>query len=310
MGMNLNLWLTFITTVEKGTLSAAAEELHLTQPAVSKQLQALEDFYGVRLLERRGREVRLTAAGRICFRHAKAILRHLEQSRRELAELTRLVKGRLLLGASTIPGQYILPRLIGNFRQEYPQVEVVVEIADSQEVIRRLQSGEIDLGLVGAGGRGRNLTYSRLVEDEIVLIVPAGHRLSGLKNVTVKDLEGEPLVWREAGSGTRRVVEERLQKAGFNVNPDQIVMELGSTEAIVSAVEAGLGISLVSCWAAEKGLKLGRLVAVPLQGVNLKRDLYLVRRRQPLNPAAEVFVGYVEKHPPQPPAVDRCCLIG
>ncbi|QGP90929.1 HTH-type transcriptional activator CmpR [Neomoorella glycerini] len=294
--MNLNYWLTFITTVEKGTLSAAAEELHLTQPGVSKQLQALEDYYGLRLLERRGREVRLTAAGKICYRHAKAIARHLEQTQRELAELTRLVKGRLLLGASTTPGQYILPRLIGGFRREYPRVEVVVEIADSQEVIRRLQDGEIDLGVVGAGGRGRNLSYSRLVEDELVLIVPPGHRLAGVTAANPLDLQGEPLVWREAGSGTRRVVEERLQKAGFTVDPARVVMELGSTEAIVSAVEAGLGISLVTCWAVEKSVKLGRLVTVPLQGVNLKRDLYLVRRRQPLSPAAEAFACFLEKH--------------
>ncbi|KYH31247.1 selenium metabolism-associated LysR family transcriptional regulator [Neomoorella mulderi] len=294
--MNLNYWLTFITTVEKGTLSAAAEELHLTQPGVSKQLQALEDYYGLRLLERRGREVRLTAAGKICYRHAKAIARHLEQTQRELAELAQLVKGRLLLGASTTPGQYILPRLIGGFRREYPRVEVVVEIADSQEVIRRLQDGEIDLGVVGAGGRGRSLSYSRLVEDELVLIVPPGHRLAGVTAATPGDLQGEPLVWREAGSGTRRVVEERLQKAGFTVDPAQVVMELGSTEAIVSAVEAGLGISLVTCWAVEKSVKLGRLVTVPLQGVNLKRDLYLVRRRQPLSPAAEAFTCFLEKH--------------
>ncbi|GEA16248.1 LysR family transcriptional regulator [Moorella sp. E308F] len=294
--MNLNYWLTFITTVEKGTLSAAAEDLHLTQPAVSKQLQALEDYYGARLLERRGREVRLTAAGEICYRHAKAIARHLEQSRRELAELTRLVKGRLLLGASTTPGQYILPRLIGSFRREYPRVEVVVEIADSQEVIRRLQDGEIDLGVVGVGGRVRSLSYSRLVEDELVLIVPPGHRLAGVKVATPRDLQGEALVWREAGSGTRKVVEERLQKAGFTVDSSQIVMELGSTEAIVSAVEAGLGISLVTCWAVEKSVKLGRLFTVPLQGVNLKRDLYLVRRRQLLSPAAEAFTCFLEKH--------------
>ncbi|MDN5344553.1 MAG: hypothetical protein PWQ18_664 [Clostridia bacterium] len=299
--MNLNYWLTFITTVEKGTLSAAAEELHLTQPGVSKQLQALEDYYGVRLLERRGREVRLTGAGEICYQHARAIARHLEQTQRELAELTRLVKGRLLLGASTTPGQYILPRMVGSFRREYPRVEVVVEIADTQEVIRRLQEGEIDLGVVGAGGRGRSLSYSRLVEDELVLIVQPGHHLAGASAATPADLKDEPLVWREAGSGTRRVVEERLQKAGFTVDPGQVVMELGSTEAIVSAVEAGLGISLVTCWAVEKSVKLGRLVIVPLLGVNLKRDLYLVRRRQPLSPAAEAFTGFLEKHPPHPP---------
>jgi len=299
--MNLNYWLTFITTVEKGTLSAAAAELHLTQPAVSKQLQSLEDFYGVRLLERRGREVQLTAAGRICYRHAKALARHLEQVRRELAELTQLVKGRLHLGASTTPGQYILPRIIGAFHREYPRVETALEIAGSQEITRRLQEGEIDLGIVGASSRVRSLFFSRFVEDELVLIVPPGHRLAGAAGVTPRELKGEPLIWREAGSGTRRVVEERLEAVGFAVESKQIVMELGSTEAIVGAVEADLGISLVTRWAVEKSVRLGRLVTVPVQGLNLKRDLYLVRRRQPLNPAAEAFVSFLHNHPPRPP---------
>ncbi|MDN5327014.1 MAG: hypothetical protein PWP41_1710 [Moorella sp. (in: firmicutes)] len=299
--MNINHLITFITTVEKGTLSAAAEELHLTQPAVSKQLQALEDYFGLRLLERRGREVRLTAAGEICYRHARIIASHLNQTRRELAELTQLVRGRLLLGASTTPGQYILPRLIGAFRREYPRVEVILTIADTQEVVQRLQEGEIDLGVVGAaGGRGKNLSYSRLAGDELVLIVPPGHRLAGATAISPGELKGEPLVWRESGSGTRRVVEERLAAAGFTVDPEQIVMELGSTEAIVSAVEAGLGISLVTSWAVEKSVKLGRLAVVTLQGVDLKRDLYLVRRRQPLSPAAEAFVNFAAGHQPRP----------
>ncbi|MDN5361351.1 MAG: hypothetical protein PWP70_398 [Moorella sp. (in: firmicutes)] len=297
--MNFNHVLTFIATVEKGTLSAAAEELHLTQPAVSKQLQALEEYFGLRLLERRGREVRLTAAGEICYRHARIIASHLKQTRRELAELTQLVRGRLLLGASTTPGQYVLPRLIGAFRREYPRVEVVLTIADTQEVVQRLQDGEIDLGVVGASGRGRNLSYSRLTGDELVLIVPPGHRLAGAAAVAPAELKGEPLVWRESGSGTRRVVEERLAAAGLTIDPEQIVMELGSTEAIVSAVEAGLGISLVTSWAVEKSVQLGRLAVVTLEGVNLKRDIYLVRRRRDLSPAAEAFVNFAADHPPR-----------
>lgn len=297
--MNINYWLTFIATVDKGTLSAAATELHLTQPAVSKQLQALEEYFGVRLLERRGREVQLTAAGKICYRHARAIVRHLEQTRRELAEHVELLRGRLHLGASTTPGQYILPRLMGAFRREYPRVEVALEVAGTQEVLRRLQVGEIDLGVVGAGSRVRSLFFNRFAEDELVLIVPPGSPLAAAAAVTPRELKGQPLIWREAASGTRQVVEERLEAAGFIIKPEQVVMELGSIEAIISAVEAGLGISLVSRWAADKSIRLGRVVIVPVQGVELKRDLYLVRRRQPLDPAAEAFVGFLHQHPPR-----------
>lgn len=297
--MNFNHLLAFITTVEKGSISAAAEDLHLTQPAVSKQIQSLEDFFGVRLLERLRREVQLTVAGQVVYCHARVICRELEKTRRELAEVTRLIRGKLLLGASTTPGQYILPRLIGGFRRKYPQVEVSMEIADSQTVIENVQSGEIELGVVGIKGRERGLSYKRLAEDRLVIIVPIEHHLAEAVSITPEQLKKESLVWRGPGSGTRRVLEECLGAAGFKLDPKQIVMELGSTEAIVSAVEAGLGISVVTCWAVEKSIKLGRLKVLQLQGVDLKRDLYLVRRRQTLSPAAEAFIDFLDNNPPR-----------
>lgn len=292
--MNLSQLETFVITVEKGTLSAAAEELHLTQPAVSKQLKALEEFFGVRLLDRSGREVKLTEGGRIFYRRAREILRLLEQLRRELAEVTNLVRGELLLGASTIPGHYVLPRLIGNFKAKYPQVEIKLEIGDSEDIIKRLIEGEIELGVVGAEERKKGLLYQRLAEDELILIVPVDHPWADRPALKVQELAEACWVWRKQGSGTRRVAEEKLKAAGFTLPPQRIVVELGSTEAIVSAVEAGLGVSLVSRWAAEKSLRLGRVVTVPLEGVNLKRYLYLVRRTRELTPAASAFVEFAE----------------
>lgn len=295
--MNLELLETFVTTVEKGTLSAAAEELHLTQPAVSKHLRALENYYGVRLLDRTGREVRLTAAGRLLYRSAKEILRRLARTKQEIAELAQLLQGELILGASTTPGQYLLPGLIGAFRKQHPQIQVSLRIGDTQEILKGVQEGELDLGVVGARGRSRGLRFLCLASDEIVLIVPPGHRLGGLKEVAPADLEGEPFIWREAGSGTRRVVEERLAAAGIKL-PGNIVMTLGSTEAVVNAVEAGLGLSFVTCRAAEKSAKLGRLAALRLQGVDLKRELFLVGRKQEPSPAVGAFWGFVEHRSP------------
>ncbi|MGB9661266.1 MAG: selenium metabolism-associated LysR family transcriptional regulator [Moorellaceae bacterium] len=292
--MNLGQLETFIITVEKGTLSAAAEELHLTQPAVSKQLKALEEFFGARLLDRSGREVRLTEGGRIFYRRAREILRLWEQLRRELAEANNLVRGELLLGASTIPGHYVLPRLLGSFKAKYPQVEIKLEIAASEEIIKRILEGEIELGVVGAEERKRGLVYQRLVEDELILIVPPDHPWAGRPAIQVADLAEASWVWRKEGSGTRRVAEEQLKAAGCAFPSAKIVAELGSTEAIVNAVEAGLGVSLVSRWAAEKSLRLGRIAAVPLEGVNLKRYLYLVRRTRELTPAALAFIEFAE----------------
>lgn len=292
--MNLGQLETFIITVEKGTLSAAAEELHLTQPAVSKQLKALEEFFGARLLDRSGREVRLTEGGRIFYRRAREILRLWEQLRRELAEANNLVRGELLLGASTIPGHYVLPRLLGSFKAKYPQVEIKLEIAASEEIIKRILEGEIELGVVGAEERKRGLVYQRLVEDELILIVPPDHPWAGRPAIRVADLAEASWVWRKEGSGTRRVAEEHLKAAGCAFPSAKVVAELGSTEAIVNAVEAGLGVSLVSRWAAEKSLRLGRIAAVPLEGVNLKRYLYLVRRTRELTPAALAFIEFAE----------------
>jgi DNA-binding transcriptional LysR family regulator len=291
--MNFNLLETFVNTVEKGTLSAAAAEMHLTQPAVSKHLRALETYYGVRLLDRMGREVKPTQAGRFLYRAAKEILSCLARTRQELAGIAQFLQGELILGASTTPGQYFLPQLIGAFKKEYPQVKVSLTIGDTQEIIKGVQEGEFDLGVVGASGRFRSLSFWRLAFDEIILIAPPEHRLAGLNEVAPVDLEGELFVWREAGSGTRHIVEERLATAGIDP-PANIVMTLGSTEAVVNAVEAGLGCSFVTRRAAEKSIKLGRLAVLGLQGVDLKRELFLVRRRKEQPPAVEVFCNFLE----------------
>ncbi|MGB9887018.1 MAG: LysR substrate-binding domain-containing protein [Moorellales bacterium] len=289
-------WLeTFVATVEKGTLSAAAQHLHLTQPAVTRHLQALEDYYGARLLERRGREVRLTAAGRRLYRSAKEVLRRLERVKREIAELEQLLQGELLLGASTTPGQYLLPELIAAFREEHPGLQVSLRIADTLEVLRGVQEGELDLGVVGARRAERGLRFLSLAEDEIVLIVPAGHRLAGREEVLPRELEGELFVWREPGSGTRQIVEERMTAKGVRLaaNP---VMTLGSTEAVVNAVEAGLGLSFVTFRAAEKSVRLGRLWALRVKGIDLKRELFLVGRTRETSPAVSAFWSFAERY--------------
>ncbi|MGI9950929.1 selenium metabolism-associated LysR family transcriptional regulator [Moorellaceae bacterium AZ2] len=291
--MNLNQLETFVITVEKGTLSAAAEELHLTQPAVSKQLKALEEAFGLRLLERSGREVKLTEGGRIFYRRAREVLRLLEQLRRELAQVSKLVRGELLLGASTIPGQYVLPRLIGHFKAQYPGVEVKLTIGGSEDILHRLGEGEIEIGVVGAEERRKGFLYQRLVRDELILILPPDHPWAGRPALKATELVDADWVCREEGSGTRRVVEDRLRAAGVVLPAARIVMELGSTEAVVNAVEAGLGVSMVSRWAAEKSLKLGRLATVPVEGVNLERDLFLVHRARELSPAASAFMEFV-----------------
>jgi len=291
-------WLeTFVTTVEIGTLSAAARALHLTQPAVSKQLAALESYCGARLLERRGREARLTPAGRIFYRTAKEVLRRLDRTRQEIAGLEQLLQGELLLGASTTPGQYLLPRLIAGFRSRYPGLQVTLRIADTAEVLKGVREAELDLGVVGAKSPIRGLKFRPLAEDEIVLIVPPAHRLAGLREVSPQDLEGEPFIWRESGSGTRKVLVERLSALGIRL--PEPVMTLGSTEAVVNAVEAGLGLSFVTHLAAERSVHLGKVAALRVKGLDLRRELFLVGRGGDTSPAVEAFWDFAA--PPLPP---------
>jgi len=291
--MNLNHLKTFVAIVDKGTLSAACEELHLTQPGVSKHLRALEEHYGVRLLDRTGRKVRLTSAGQVLYRSAKRILYSLDKAEKELAELAHLSRGELTLGASTTPGEYVVPKLISAFKVKHPQIGVSLKIGNTQEILTGVQEGELDLGVVGALVTSRRLIFFRLVSDEIVLIVPPSHRLAGLKEVTLTDLEGEAFIWREVGSGTRRVIEERLAAAGARL-PLNIVMTLGSTEAIVKAVEAGLGISFVTRFSAQGPVELGRLAVLRVRGLDLRRQLFVVRRKKRQSPAAEAFWGFLE----------------
>ena len=198
------------------------------------------------------------------------------------------------MGASTVPGEYILPHLIGAFRDQYPEVKISLEIGDSEEIRRKVIDQRVDLGVVGAIGSRPQLVAKKVLEDELILIVPQNHRWPSGSIVTVHDLTEEDFILREQGSGTRQVFAERLKEQGLDVRALHVVMELGSTEAILTAVEAHLGISVVSRWAADKALALGQVRGINVEGLNLKRDLFVIIHRQTLpNRALEEFQSFV-----------------
>lgn len=278
--MNLNLLVTFVRVVEKQSLSAAARDLFLTQPAVSKQIQAMEEMFGAQLLERVGRRIRLTETGEVLYRYAREIIKLMEEMDDALSRTAAGVGGRLLIGASTVPGNYLLPSIIGRYKEAYPAVRVSLEVGDTEKVVVQLLEQRFDLAVVGALVKHRKLISSFLVEDQLRLIVPAGHHFAGRESVTVEELLKEKIIWREKGSGTRAVLENRLAENGVNLKNLDIVLELGSTEATISAVEEGLGAALVSSWAVKKSEALGKTASLDLEGIDLKRPLYLVYPRQ------------------------------
>ena len=292
--MNLEHLRTLVSITEQGSLSAAAREKRVSQPAVTKQVQRMEAELGLTLLVRGPRrKAELTPAGERVLAFAEATLARFEMLERELATLRSIGGGTLTLAASTIPGEYVLPALLAAFRAEVPQVDVKMTISDTADVATRLLADMADVGVIGSTIRRRGLRLERLVGDEVVLVVPPDHPFAGRDRVGVDSLDGEPLILREEGSGTRRSVETALAAAGENLPQEHGALVLGSTQAILRAVEQGLGMGFVSARASAQAQDDGHLACVRLEGMDLFRDLYLAYRPQRAgDPLVARFLGF------------------
>jgi DNA-binding transcriptional LysR family regulator len=292
--MNLKQLEAFLWVAELQSFTRAAKHLYMSQPAVSFQIKSLEESLGATLFYRGDKKVELTEAGRLLYPEARQILRHFQKIKAGLDELKGLKRGHLCLGASTIPGEYLLPLLIGRFHRHYPGVEVTLRIAGSGQVIRWVREREIDLGVTGAPFKEEGLECLPWHQDRLVLIVGPEHPWVGRKAVSPDELLAQPLILREPGSGTRRSLEEKLAQAGYSLEGARVVMELGSTRAVITAVQAGLGVSLVSALAAAEPLALGRVCQVTLKNMDLTRYLYLVHAPEwPGSFAAGAFWDFI-----------------
>lgn len=291
--MNIGQITAFVKVVERGSFSAAARDMGVSQPAVTMQVQGLEADLGVTLFDRSYRKVELTEAGRALLPHARRVLVDIEGARNDIARLAETVTGRLSLAASTTPGQYVLPRLLGRFLKLNPEVSVQLAVADTAEVVAAVISGEAHVGMVGAVIKGARAEFERLGSDDIVMICPKDHLFAEATSVTVEDVVSEPFIMREEGSGTRQIAEEALNASGIDPSELRVVTELGTGEAIVSAVEGDMGLGMVSAWVAEKALKLGTVATVPLEGFPVPRPFYLVTPRTTPTRAAAEFVSYL-----------------
>jgi DNA-binding transcriptional LysR family regulator len=267
--------------------SRAAEELLLTQPAITQQIKALEDEFGVPLFDRGGGHIALTAGGKALLPFAENMKELSEQAVVALAEAFGQHAGELALGASQTIGQYLLPRFVAAFRRTNPKIRVRACSGNSDEMLDALLSRKIQLALIEGPEQRKDLHIEPFMDDHMVLVVPASHGWDN-HDIKVEDLKSEPLLMREFGSGSRRVVEQALSNAGVKAKELTISMELDSTEGLLNAVEAGLGITFVSRWAVRNQLSLGTLKIARVQELKLSRRFSMA---YPAGPAPTGVVG-------------------
>ncbi|HUD53656.1 MAG TPA: selenium metabolism-associated LysR family transcriptional regulator [Terracidiphilus sp.] len=272
----------FRAVAEQLSFRKAAEELYLTQPAVSLQIKALEEELGVQVFDRTGAQITLTPAGKVLLRYAKQVNSLFVQVEHDIVVLTGDHAGQLALGASTTIAQYVLPRLLGEFCKEHPRVHPTLISGNTEQIVDAVEKQKIELGFIEGPARSRKVKSEPFLEDELVLIASTAHEWAECASVAVSDLCSAPLLMRERGSGTRRVIEMALERQGIRHSSMRIVMELDSTEAIKSAVESGLGVGFVSRWAIAKDLRLDKnFKIVEIEGIRIKREFLVTYIKGP-----------------------------
>lgn len=263
------------------SFTRAAEELCLTQPAVTFQIRQLEEHFDTRLFDRHRNRISLTEAGRTAFEYADRILELYRETEKAIHEMTGITRGIIRLGASTTIGEYILPKILSGYHELFPEVQVRMTVHNTRMVVRRLEDATIDLGMVEGPVNNKNVVVTPCIEDELVIILAPKNSLAKLGgDIPLEHLEASPFISREEGSGTRAVVEACLGRAGLSYNRLNMVLELGTTEAVKSAVESDVGFSIVSSLSLRKELQLKTLAVRRVQGVSFLRTLNLIHPKQ------------------------------
>ncbi len=291
---NLHRLRLFLTVARLGSFTAAARELSIAQPAVSHQVKALEDELGAHLFDRRGRWIELTPAGRALAETCSDVFERLDEGARELVELRVGARGSVDIAADTTSGIYVVPGALGSFHRAHPGIDVRLHVENRNGVLRRLTERTCDLAVMADPPGSIGVEVAPFMLDRLVAIAAPDHPLEGQRSISLATLAEERFLLREVGSGTREATDRLFARAGLRLEP---AMELGSTGAIKQAVAAGLGISVVSRWAIDLELQVGRLTVLDVVGLPIERRWSIVNlKTRRLTAAAGVCRDFLEAH--------------
>jgi DNA-binding transcriptional LysR family regulator len=282
---------TFCTVIECGSFTLAARKLYLTQPSVSTHIKELEKHYKSVLLNRKRDGIVPTDTGKLLYRYAKEIIKLIRKTSDAIDEVVNLKRGDIEIGASTVPGTYILPEILMKFKKKFPSIELSLKIKDTLLIVNDVYAQNFEFGIVGDRIKKQGLIFHKLIKDRIVFITPSGKNKTHLSFLEIKSI---PLIIREVNSGTRLAVVHSLEKKGLALKDLNIVMELGSNEAIKHGVIASLGSSFVSERTIKNEVKQGLLKKVPVKGLSIERNFWIVRKTSsPLSRAAKALFDFI-----------------
>lgn len=288
--------LVFINVIECKSFSEAAKVCGLAQPTVSSHIKQLEDYLGCILIDRVGKKAIPTKAGEILFGYAKRLMALKSKAEAAISDFLGDMKGSLAVGGSTIPGVYVFPELMAEFRQDYPNVLFSLNIDSTQSIIRELNDGQTEIGIVGSLSEQRSIHQKKIISDEMMLIVPKSHKWSKRDSISFNSLKKEPFIKRENGSGTWNSFCEGLKRSGLDSEELNVVSEIQDTNGVIAGIKSKLGVSVLSPIAVSKELKNKDLHSLKITNVDLKRSFYLTwSSKRSMSPIADLFKSFVEK---------------
>ncbi|MCD6528005.1 MAG: LysR family transcriptional regulator [Desulfuromonas sp.] len=286
----------FCKVVDLGSFTRAAEAALLSQPSVSEHVRSLEEHYNEKLIDRLGRRAQPTHAGKILYQYARRIIQLKEEADQAIRQFQGNLAGKLAVGASTIPGAYLLPQQIESFKATHVSVELMLKIAGTSQVVDDVLQGSLELGLVGTLWKDQRLECEELFSDELVLTVYPDHPWATRPSVYPGELLDVPFILREPGSGTRIEMTKSLKDAGVESSHFRVVAEMGSNEAVRQGVRSRIGVAIMSSLSVAEDIERGTLVSVPINGLTMPRSFYLVQRRnRQLSPLALAFYDHLKQ---------------
>lgn len=285
----------FVSVVEQKSFSRASEQIHLSQPTVSTHIKELEAHFQCRLLDRLGKVTEPTRAGVILYDYAKRMLALKQETQSAMQDFLGQTKGQLLIGGSTIPAGYILPRMMGAFKNAFPDVSILMTVGDTSQITGAVKDGDLELGVVGAKTNDPDIVQEKLIEDEMKLVIPSSHEWAARESVTCKALLAQPLIAREQGSGTWRTVIAGMEKAGVDISRLKPAVTMGNCVSVIQGILNNVGISIISTIAVADELARGRLHALTVEDLDLSRNFYLTLSRKRIqSPICKKFIEFLK----------------